>query len=499
MSQETPARQSGLDRAILGGLAWTAGAKWMTQAVTWASVLISARLLSPADFGTAEMSGFFTGITNILAEFGIGTAVLQMHELERRAVSQLNTVSAVVGALMLLFGAAAAPLVALFFHSDKVAPLVVVNSTTLLITGFQAIPTGLLQKEMNYRLLSISEAVFVLVQAVVTVLFAWLGYGYWALVAGPVAGKFVSAALVIYWRPHAFALPRWKSVEPALRLAWHVTVGRLAWVLYSQSDSIIVGRVMGDSALGAYRLATHMASAPAEKVAFLIMRVVGPLFAKVQTDLPAVRRYFRVVTETLALSIFPLTFGLAAVAPEFVRVVLGPQWEGVVGPVRWLAVFMGVRTMNSLITQVLTSLRHTRFTMWMSLLNFVAMPLAFWAASGRGAAAVAAAWVILAPVTIGPSLEKLLRAADMRRRDYFDSLFPAAVASAAMLAAVLALRVWFPMPHSGDVARLGVQVGAGGLVYLLLMSTVFRERLLRYVNFLRSVRKDKTAPATIET
>src|SRR5690348_10614454 len=82
-----------LDRAFVGGLAWTAGAKWVTQFVTWASVLISARLLSPADFGVMEMAGFVFIVTNVLAEFGVGTAVVQMRELTRHELSQLNTVA----------------------------------------------------------------------------------------------------------------------------------------------------------------------------------------------------------------------------------------------------------------------------------------------------------------------------------------------------------------------------------------------------------------------
>lgn len=494
----SPPRESNLDNAFVGGLAWTAGAKWLTQLLTWASVFISARLLSPADFGLAEMAGYFAGITNILAEFGIGTAVLQMHELDRRVVAQLNTVSVVVCTLAFIGASAASPLIAGFFHSDKLVPLIIVNSTALFVTGFQAIPVGLLQKDMNYRLLSFGEAALVLVQAILTVLFAWLGYGYWALVGAAVSGKAVAAALAVYWRPHPFAIPRPKEIAPALHLAWHVTVGRLAWVLYSQADGIIVGRVMGDSVLGMYRLAINLASAPAEKIAFLIMRVVGPLFAKVQNDLAAVRRYFLIVTETLALSVFPLTFGLAAVAPEFVTVVLGPQWAGAVEPVRWLAVFMGIRTMNSLITQVLTSLRYTRFTMWMSLLNFVVMPVAFWLVSGWGAAAVAAAWVMLSPVTIGPAVEKLLRASGLRHRDYLDSLIPSIVGSAAMLAAVMAIRMWVPMNGWPVLARLIVQVAAGGAVYGLLMITVFRERVLRYVKFLQGLRKDRDVPAVVE-
>src|SRR5579863_7309567 len=121
-----------MDSAFVGGLAWTAGAKFTTQFFTWAAVLVAARLLKPADFGLMEMAGFVFGLTNVLAEFGISTAVMQMHELDRKALAQLNTASVALctfayGCLVL-----AAPLVATFFRTEQLKLLIIVNSTGLI-------------------------------------------------------------------------------------------------------------------------------------------------------------------------------------------------------------------------------------------------------------------------------------------------------------------------------------------------------------------------------
>ena len=148
---------SKLDHAIVRGLAWTAGAKWMTQLITWASVLAAARLLSPSDFGLVEMAAYFVAVTNLLAEFGISAAVLQMPELDRRVVAQLNTVSVVMCTVAFCCSVAGAPLVVKFFRSEQLRLLVVITSITLFVTGFQAIPGGMLQRSMDYRRLSLAE------------------------------------------------------------------------------------------------------------------------------------------------------------------------------------------------------------------------------------------------------------------------------------------------------------------------------------------------------
>jgi teichuronic acid exporter len=498
MSQEGSHDHDRMDVAFVGGLAWSAGAKWLTQIITWASVLVAARILSPADFGLVEMAGFVVGLTNILAEFGIGMAVMQMHELDRRVLAQLNTVCIALCTLAFFGSAASASLIAAFFRSEQLERMIVVTSVCFFITGFQSVPQGLLQRDMDYRRLSLAEAAMSLIQAVVTVGCAVLGAGYWALIAGVVVGKGTSALLTSYWKPIPLALPRWKEVLAPLRFGWQVAVGRLAGAAYTQADGIVVGRTMGNAPLGSYRLALNLATAPGEKISMLIMRVAGPLFAKIQNDRALVRRYFLIVTESLALTVFPITFGLAVTAPEVVHVVLGPQWAAAVVPLRWLALFMGLRTMSGLLSQVLTSLRYTAFCMWISMLSLAVMPVSFYFASRWGLGAVAACWLALSPVTVGPLVLMLRRAISLPWRDYLDAVLPALLASAAMVAGLMAIRI-SPLPGGWPVSfSLAVQVVAGGAIYGTVLMLGYRERVLRYVRFFRQLRKKRDLLATAD-
>jgi PST family polysaccharide transporter len=499
MSAEDTPHHHRLDAQFVGGLAWTAGAKWATQFVTWLSVLVAARLLSPADFGTVEMAGFVGNITNVLAEFGIGTAALQMRELSRRALAQLNTVAFLFSTLAFAVCAATAPLVAVFFRSPQLRLLIVVNSLAFFITAVQAVPLALLQRDMDYRRLSLAEAVQAVVQAVVLVCGAVAGLGYWSLVAAPMAGKAASAALTAFWKPVPYTLPHWKEVAAPMRFGLEVATSKLAWAIYSQSDGIIVGRLLGTSALGAYRIAIDLASAPAEKLGMLIMRVTGPLFARVQADLALVRRYFLFISDGLALSIFPLVFGLAMVAPEAVTGLLGPKWTLSIVPLQWLALYMALRTLNTLMTQVLTSLRFTNFLMWVSLFTFTVMPASFFFAAHTrwGTSAVAAAWIIMAPLTLFPPAVKLFRAIHCGFREYLAVLAPALAGSAAMLCAVFLVR--WALPAGWRPAWiLAIEVAAGGAAYAGVLLGFYRPLVLRYVEFFQRLRKGRQEPIITE-
>ena len=187
--------------------------------LTWASVLAVARLLSPSDYGVGEIAGMFFGITNVLAEFGIGTAVLHMPELDRRTLGQLHLFS-----LLLCTGIFALSLRqrrgSRGFSAVTTSSFYAVTNIGFLITGIQAVPTGLLQRDMDYRRLALLEAFGRKVTACVTVVTAWYGWGYWALLAGPTAGKISSATLLCYWKQVPFVWPHWRIY--ANRLRWGV-------------------------------------------------------------------------------------------------------------------------------------------------------------------------------------------------------------------------------------------------------------------------------------
>lgn len=488
-----------LDGAVAGGLAWTAGAKSTTQAITWLSTLIAARLLTRADFGLVNMAGLFGNLTVMLAEFGLGTAVLQMPELSEDVVAQVNTASVLIGALTYGLAVLAAPLVALFFKADQLRLLVIVNSIGLLIMGFQSVPMAMLEKELDYRKVSLVEATQAAVMAVVTVGFALAGFAYWSLVAGPIVGRFGAAILTCWWARPRFRWPRFAEVRAPLRLGIHVAVSRLASAVYLLSDGVIVGRMLGEAALGTYQLALQIASAPADKIGLLIMRVTGPLFARVQKELESVRRYLKIVSEGLALSSFPLLFGLTIVAPEAVRVVLGPEWVSAAGPIRWLALFAGLRSMSTLMTQVLTSQRYTKFAMWVSLMGFGLMPVAFLIAARWGTTAVAATWILLSPVTILPLILKTLRVIKLPSWEYLEALSPAAMGTAAMAAVLLAWRLSGESTHFSPFWNLAMEILAGGGVYAGVLLLFYRDRLNRYVRLIRDLRRGDPEFVTSES
>lgn len=490
-----------LDRVFIGGLAWTAGAKWSTQLLTWGSVVVLARLLSVSDFGVVALAGVYLVLTNSIAEFGLAGAVMLMRELGYDVLAQLNTVAVCFGVVASLLCIATAPIVGWLFQNDAVPGVLQVGSISILIAGFQLVPFGLLRRNLEYRRLAVSEAIQALAQAAFTVLFAMLGWGYWSIVWGITAGRFAIAATLVSWHWVGFSIPKWKDVKEPLVCGWHLSTTQFATALSEQMDAIIIGRVLGDAFLGIYRMAVSIAVAPSDRISTLIFRVTGPLFAGVQEDRALIRRYYLIWIELLSMSTLPLATGVVMVASDVVLLALGDKWEAVIGPLRWIAIAAWFNTMIALTQQVLVNLRKTKMVMNWHLSRTLVMPAAFLVGTHWGLNGVAAAWLMAVPMLLVPFVLTAMRDIELRLRELVWTLAPSVIGSVTMVSAVYLWRNYLASSTFNTLESLVTSVLVGGFVYAGIFAVFFRSKFRRYIEFVKSIwleRKQKRQEATVD-
>jgi hypothetical protein len=110
-----------------------------------------------------------------------------------------------------------------------------------------------------------------------------------------------------------------------------------------RADQLVVGRWLGAEALGIYGRAYCFVGMPANLFGTVVDRVIFPAMAVVQDRQKLAEAYSRAVG-LVALTTIPLSAVLFALAPEIVRILLGPHWDSVVTPFRILVTVLIFRT-----------------------------------------------------------------------------------------------------------------------------------------------------------
>ena len=102
-----------------------------------------ARILSPADYGLVAMATVYIGLTTMITDFGLGSAIVALPGLSGELAAQLHAVATLVGIVAFGLSCLVAVPLSRFFGSPNLAPVVIVLSTALVLDSLRVVPTSI--------------------------------------------------------------------------------------------------------------------------------------------------------------------------------------------------------------------------------------------------------------------------------------------------------------------------------------------------------------------
>ena len=478
-----------LDRLFVSGIAWTAIARFSTQFFTWAVFLVVARILSPVDIGIIAAATAVVGIVSLVAEFGVGAAIVAAPSLSDTQIRQLFGIALLFGLVGSAVIAAIAIPVAALLKVSEVAGILPVIGISVGLATINAVPTSLMRRDLRFKTLSGFEIGKSVVASGTMLTIALLGGRYWSQVVSELLATMVMTGLLLYFTGIRPARPKRGEMAPFMKMSRDVLVSRLAWYSYTNADFAIVSRNLGQAALGDYSMAWTLVTLPNEKIASLIFSVTPAIFARVREDAVEFRRYVLILLEFLSLTLIPVSVGLAIVAPDLVPVLLGAKWSGAVPLIQALAVFAAIRSVSPISAQILVSMGNAAAARRQSLIGLAILPCAFYFASRYGAVAVALVWTTVHPLLVSLQLREAARAIDLPMSQLLRSIFPGFVATILMVAVTAPSYSYLSRTDMLPIVRLLVTVVLGAASYALYLLVVERPRIRRTIDAVRQLRR----------
>jgi O-antigen/teichoic acid export membrane protein len=237
--------------------------------------------------------------------------------------------------------------------------------------------------------------------------------------------------------------------------------------------------------MGYYAVAMYLAAIASVKVMPLLNQVALPAYSRLQDDPSAVGYYFLKVVRVVALITFPIFFGLAVVAPEFVSLVLGDKYEGAILPMVLLSLAMPMRMISNLFPAMVYGRGRPGVEMGNTLFGLFVMPVAILIGVHWGLLGLCLAWLIGFPLVFGFQLFRSARVAAVPPMAVLRATVPALVASLLMTGAVLAFK-HLPLTAVGHAVELALLVLAGGAAYVVVLRVSFRDRIREFFSVVRS-------------
>ncbi len=466
-----------LGAAFARGVAWNGIARTISQTIAWASTLYVARYLSAADYGMFGLVMLYLGLLALMADLGVGTAVLANRHLTDEDLPQINGLAILGGVTGTVLVAATGPAVAWFFDTPPLTLLLVALSPTFLINSLRIVPQTLLQREFRFKWLAVLDASQGIMVAALTIALARAGFGYWTLAIAAIVNSVVNTLVVVMRRPVAVRWPQLKRLRALVSFSTQVVLQRIAWYVSTNVDFVVAGRVLGNSAAGQYMLAWNFANAPLDRVGNLILSVSPPMLGAARGNLAEMRRHVLQATQMISWALFPMCIGMALIARPFIIHFLGVNWEPSIRPMQMLAAYAAVRALTPLFGQVVLVVGEERYATRLMFTNIVVMTTAILIGANLGGInGIAAAYLLAHPFVAFATASRALSRIELSKAEYFrEGIVPALTCTLIMAVAVATVgRVTDGVPLG---VSLFAQVFAGAVAYIAAASVLYRPRV----------------------
>lgn len=465
MSQDSDLERTGAEygrAAVYRGAATAVALAWSMRLIGLVSVLVLARLLSPADFGIVGLAAAFIALIEVFSSLGLRQALLRTRDPDRSHYDTAWTIQLLVFVGLAVLVAALGPLAASFYQEPALGPVLAVLSLRFLLYGL--INIGIVDfdrnldfgRDLRMRLVSRIGGLVATVALAV-----WL-QSYWALAIGLVcqSALHVVASYVAHpFRPR-FSLARRSEM---LGVSIWILIASAAQVAHRQVERLVIGRFAAIDLVGLYSVSKDLSAIFTEEIATALNRVTFVTTARTGRPLRDTPDRLPTMLGAYAMIAAPLGLGLAATAEDAVAVLLGDQWAGAAPLLQLIAPASALYAVYKLIASSLQASGMEKGAASLSCAGAAVAAAALIAAAlnGGGAIVIAATALIVSAALLATGTLVIARVARTSAMRLGGAVVRPFTAALAMLVLVRAAA-----PETGSpILDLAFAAAAGGAAY----------------------------------
>lgn len=329
--------------------------RWLNRGLGMISISITARLLTPDDFGVMGSAALVMGMFLTLRGAGLGEVIVHLNEVTRLHLNTVWTlkwfISAVICALLIF----CLPYLTVTFDEPRLHGVLLFLILSTLIGQMQSPGTFLLLRQFAYKKILILRFSEKLLAVCATILLAVALGDYWALVYGQLVAA-IFGVFLSYW-----VCPFWPSFTLAkvseVRKFAFWSVWRDIAVYFAQiADELVVRLNSPTETFAYYRTGRDLSRMG---ISELVAPAASPVFAALSRLQADKDRFVQATTAAIGLGVIialPAGIGFYFLAADAVAVLLGPQWVDVIPVLQFLALGVAGQTLAGLARSVYAAL-----------------------------------------------------------------------------------------------------------------------------------------------
>lgn len=351
-------------RKSVSATIWSALDRVWSQIVGFVIGVILARLLTPTDYGVVGICMVFITFSNVFIEAGFSNALIRKLDCTVRDYSTAFHFNAVMGLVMYVALFVSSPFIADYFDDQKLISLTRVVSLMIIFNSLCIVPNAILTAELKMRKQAIINITSQLSSGFVAIIFAYKGYGIYALAIQAVLSSFLRTLL--FW----IVAKWWPTMEfsmDSLKYLWgfgsKLICANMLGVFFEEIYSVLIGKFVGKKELGLYSKGNSLSSHTNYVCNGVIEKVAVPLLSKVQGDKSVLKSKYKELTQLITCVMTFVSGLLIVIGKPLILLLFGVVWIDCVPVFQLLLVANILYYVSTLTLVLLQVINHTEYTL----------------------------------------------------------------------------------------------------------------------------------------
>lgn len=318
---------------------WNAIDRVSSQILYAITGIVLANVLPKEDFGLIGAILVFQAFAILFVDSGFGAALLQTKNPDEKDYSTVFWFNLVVSVFVYIVLWFAAPFISEIFKDDRLIMLSRTMFLCFIINGLAIVQTNRLMKQMNVKMIALSNMFGLVISGIVGILMALNSWGAWALVWQSITLALIKT--IWLWSVGNW-IPHYGFCKSSFRKIYRVGVGVFASsflnTVFQNIYSFVIGTYYNLVSLGDYTQADKWSKMGSASLSQIFTASFVPVLSKFQSDRKEYCRIIGKVNRFAAFVVFPFLGGLAIMAEPIFHILFGTKWDSAIILFQLLAV-----------------------------------------------------------------------------------------------------------------------------------------------------------------
>jgi len=421
--------------SLISGVGMMAFLTIASKVVRLVVLMVTARFLTPDDFGVVAAFSMVLALAYLFAEFGLVKTLIQ-----RPIINKLHIGSALILSAFFCL----VVFCVLIFESQFIEQLtgvvgikvpLQISSFLFVVLAIGNICSALFQRNGEIVFIGKVQAfATVFGNVFVTVPLLFFDLGYWAIIIGILVGELFALSVIIWKGKHYITLSCGVSeVGELIKYSSAFVSHNVLGLISKQVDIALVGRFFGKVDLGNYSRAMQLIEFPNQLYWLIVDRVVFPTMSSMKNEQDKLRYFFVEVYSLLFLILAIGAIILFCGANEIIFLIMGDGWNAIIVLLQILAISVVCKCATGFIDSFLAAYGVIKALTYKNIISVIIFILSLLVSLDFGLQGVAYAVVFASAVSFFMSIFTAIYFCHIPLNIFIKSSLPTCITSLILL------------------------------------------------------------------